>query len=96
MPDSSPPVAAPSAWLCRCEEVSADQVRAAVAAGARTLNDVKRRTRAGMGFCQGAYCQDALAALLASEAGLSPDRVPPITARPPLRPIPLDRLAEAE
>ena len=86
--------AATSAWLCRCEEVSADHVRAAITAGAGTLNDVKRRTRAGMGFCQGAYCQAALAALLATETGLSPNWVAPITARPPVRPIPLDRLAE--
>ncbi|MDP9362855.1 MAG: (2Fe-2S)-binding protein [Chloroflexota bacterium] len=88
------PDVAPSAWLCRCEEVSADQVRAAIAAGAGTLNDVKRRTRAGMGFCQGTYCQVALAALLATEAGCSLDQVPPVTARPPVRPISLDRLAE--
>ncbi len=85
---------APSAWVCGCEEVSADHVRAAIAAGAGTLNDVKRRTRASMGFCQGAYCQAVLAALLATETGLSLGRVPPVTARPPVRPISLDRLAE--
>lgn len=96
MTDSSAPTIGPSHWLCRCEEVTADDVRAAIAAGARGPNDVKRRTRAGMGSCQGVYCLPAVAALLRSETGLPPDRVPPMTARPPVRPIGLDLLAAAD
>ena len=52
----------PQAWTtwvqddtiaCRCEEVPAGRVRAAVAAGASDARQVKQLTRAGMGWCQG-------------------------------------------
>lgn len=96
MTNSPAPTATPSHWLCRCEEIPADDVRGAIAAGARTLNDVKRRSRAGMGPCQGVYCLPAVAALLRAETGLPADLIPPMTARPPVRPIALDLLAAAD
>jgi glycerol-3-phosphate dehydrogenase len=39
---------------------------------ARTLDDLRRRTRIGMGPCQGSTCGPRAAALLASEFGLDP------------------------
>jgi NAD(P)H-nitrite reductase large subunit len=39
--------------LCRCECVAVASVDEAIAEGNLTINDVKRRTRAGMGICQG-------------------------------------------
>lgn len=93
MTDPVPPDAVPTAWLCRCEEITVDEVRAAVAAGARSLNDAKRRTKVGMGPCQGIYCLPAVAAVIGAETGLAADLVTPMTARPPVRPLPLDRLA---
>lgn len=89
-----PPTA--PAHVCRCEEIGADAVRRAIVAGARTVNDVKRQTRAGMGPCQGIYCVPAVAALLAAETGLPAERIAPMTARPPVRPLPLERLAESD
>lgn len=79
--------------LCRCEEVGSDEIVAALAAGATTLNDVKRRTRAGMGACQGVYCLPAIAGMVAEATGIPIERVEPMTARPPVRPIPLEALA---
>lgn len=70
--------------LCRCECVSVDAVEHAIAEGNRTINDVKRRTRAGMGICQGIYCVDHIAAAL-SAAGVELATVEPMTARPPTR-----------
>ena len=95
MTESTPAPTAPCD-LCRCEEIAADEVRAAIAEGARSVNDVKRRTRAGMGLCQGIYCVPAIAQLLHTDAGLPRDRIAPMTARPPVRPIPLERLADTE
>jgi NAD(P)H-nitrite reductase large subunit len=85
-----------STFLCRCEEILDAEVVAAIAAGAMTLNDVKRRTRAGMGACQGIFCMPAIAALVAEATGMDVAVVAPMTARPPVRPIPLDALAEME
>jgi len=42
--------------VCRCEEVTLDEVAAAVAAGAGDLRAVKGLTRCGMGYCQGRIC----------------------------------------
>jgi bacterioferritin-associated ferredoxin len=83
-------------YVCRCEEIGVEAVRTAIAEGARSINDVKRRTRAGMGVCQGAYCARPIAALIAEETGLQLKHVVPMTARPPVRLVPLAQLAEME
>jgi bacterioferritin-associated ferredoxin len=74
-------------YLCRCEDISLEQVEAKIAEGKTTLNDVKRHTRVGMGRCQGVYCLSEVRRLL-GEAGLDP-----MTQRPPARQIRLDTLA---
>lgn len=79
--------------LCRCEEIADAEIVAALEAGAATVNDVKRRTRAGMGVCQGIFCMPAIAALVAQATGTGIAHVAPMTARPPVRPIPLGALA---
>ena len=79
--------------ICRCEEITKGQIRAAIAAGMSTLNGIKRVTRAGMGLCQGQTCQRLVTQILCQELGLTPDKVEPTTARPPTRPIPLELLA---
>jgi NAD(P)H-nitrite reductase large subunit len=82
--------------VCRCEEISAGQVRSAIAEGAFSVNDVKRRTRAGMGLCQGIYCVRAVAAMIHAESGVPLAAIAPMTARPPARVVPLARLADME
>jgi len=82
--------------LCRCEEVTAPEVDAAMDDGATTLNDIKRRTRAGMGMCQGRWCSHALAARVAQRTGQPMTAVAPMTARPPVYPISLGVLADTE
>src|SRR6185437_14499161 len=42
--------------VCRCEEVTAAQVRAAAKAGCQGMNQLKAYTRCGMGPCQGRTC----------------------------------------
>jgi len=82
----------PASWfVCRCEEVPVDDVRRAIAQGASTANDVKRRTKAGMGLCQGVFCVPAIVTMIAAAAA---PVVAPMTTRPPVRPIPLEVLAD--
>ena len=78
---------------CRCEEILLEEIVAAFAAGAQTVDDVKRRTRAGMGACQGIFCVPVIAAMAAQATGMPIDRVAGMTARPPVRPIALEALA---
>jgi glycerol-3-phosphate dehydrogenase len=54
---------------CRCEYVTEGEVLDAIARGARTLDGIKLRTRAGMGRCQGGFCTLRCLALLSQTTG---------------------------
>lgn len=62
--------------ICRCESVTEGEIIDAIKApcGARTVDGVKRRTRAGMGRCQGGFCGPRVTAILARELNM------PVTA----------------
>jgi glycine/D-amino acid oxidase-like deaminating enzyme len=55
--------------LCRCEDITIGELRAAIEAGHDSLARLKRATRLGMGRCQGRYCAGPAALLLAQSAG---------------------------
>lgn len=65
------------ALVCRCEQVTEAEIRAAIRrpVGARTIDAVKRRTRAGMGRCQGGFCSPRVLELLSEELGIDPTEV---------------------
>ena len=79
--------------VCRCEELTAEDVANAVAQGAETFDDVKRLTRAGMGLCQGKTCRLIIAELIAQYRGKSVDEIPVPRQRMPLRPVTVGSLA---
>ena len=58
--------------ICRCETVTEGEILAAIRQNppARTLDAVKRRTRSGMGRCQGGFCTTFITELLAKEQGI--------------------------
>lgn len=58
--------------ICRCEEVSQGEILDAIHGilGAKTLDGVKRRTRAGMGRCQAGFCSPRVMDLLSKELSL--------------------------
>jgi NAD(P)H-nitrite reductase large subunit len=78
--------------VCRCEEVDVVAIAQAIREGATTINDVKRRTRAGMGICQGIFCTHAIAEMI-HETGIPLEAIEPMTARPPARLMPVGELA---
>ena len=78
--------------VCRCEGITAGEIRNAIREGTMNLNDIKKRTRTGMGYCQGANCTPVVAAILAREFGVRPETIKMMTTRPPARPIPLSLL----
>jgi NADPH-dependent 2,4-dienoyl-CoA reductase/sulfur reductase-like enzyme/bacterioferritin-associated ferredoxin len=79
--------------LCRCEEVTVGEIRAAVRAGMTELEALKTCTRLGQGFCQGRLCGPLVADFVAHEAGCSVAEVGTYSVRPPIKPIPLEALA---
>lgn len=78
---------------CRCEEVTAADIRKAACAGASGPNQVKSATRAGMGPCQGRQCGYTVSALVAKERGMHIEEAGFFNVRPPFRPVTLGELA---
>ncbi|MEF2876958.1 MAG: NAD(P)/FAD-dependent oxidoreductase [Blautia sp.] len=60
--------------ICRCETVTEGEILAAIhrPLGAKSLDGVKRRTRAGMGRCQSGFCAPRVMEILARELRKSP------------------------
>jgi thioredoxin reductase len=77
----------------REEQITAGQIRAAIADGAVSINDVKRRTRAGMGLSQGRDTEYVIARMIHARTGIPLAELLPMTARPPARLVALADLA---
>lgn len=56
--------------ICRCETITEAEIVQAIARGARTLDGVKRRCRAGMGRCQGGFCAPRVMEIISRETGI--------------------------
>ena len=82
--------------VCRCEELTAGQIREAVALGALSPGQVKAQTRSGMGPCQGRMCGLTIAGIIAASRQVSLSEVGHLRVRPPLKPITLGQLANLE
>lgn len=78
--------------MCRCEGVTAGEIRQAVATGWNDLHGTKAATRAGMGPCQGRECGHIVAALAAPAPGTADC----FAARMPLRPLPMAATVEGQ
>lgn len=82
--------------VCRCEAVTAGDLRACVRdTGTRELNRLKALTRIGMGRCQGRMCAPAAARLLAQAAGCALPDVGRLRSQPPVKPVPVAALGQA-
>ncbi len=63
--------------VCRCEQVTLGEILHAIRSNpkATSVDAVKRRTRAGMGRCQGGFCQPVIAKVLSKELGVAFEKV---------------------
>ncbi len=61
--------------ICRCETVTEGEIVEAIRRGARSVDGVKFRTRAGMGRCQGGFCGPRVIAILSRELQIPPEAV---------------------
>ena len=62
----------PEKMICRCEQVREGIIRDSLRRGIKvySTDGVKRRTRAGMGFCQGTFCRSRVKSIIADEYGI--------------------------
>ena len=82
--------------ICRCEEVTAGQVRQYATLGCLGPNQTKAFGRVGMGPCQGRYCGLTVSQILAKENSQTLDETGYYRIRPPLKPITIGELATVE
>lgn len=83
--------------ICRCEEITEQEIRDAIRKfDLRTVDEVKRLTRAGMGLCQGRTCTPLLTKILAEETNKKVNELLPSSKRPPVRPIKIEFLTTEE
>lgn len=79
--------------VCRCEAVSAGEIRGLAKLGCTGPNQARSFTRAGMGPCMGRQCGLSVSRLLAEETGKSMQEVGAFSVRAPVKPITLAQLA---
>jgi len=79
--------------VCRCEEVTAGDIRSFVALGCSGPNQAKSFGRCGMGPCQGRQCGLTVTEIIADARGVPPQEVGYYRIRPPIKPVTLGELA---
>ncbi|MGB5705474.1 MAG: NAD(P)/FAD-dependent oxidoreductase [Arenicellales bacterium] len=79
--------------VCRCEEVSAGDIRSYVDLGCTGPNQTKSFGRPGMGPCQGRYCGLVVSELIADQRQVPVSEVGYYRIRPPIKPVTLAELA---
>lgn len=85
-----------STILCRCEEVTMSQLEEAYVTGACTSRQLKMKTRATMGACQGRVCRQLLETWINEKQPESPRDAELLSYRPPIRPVTFGQLAKDE
>ena len=86
----------PPRYLDRSPAMQARSLKTLLQDGPPNQDQVKRLTRTGMGQCQGRRCRDQVAMILALEAGQELAALPLATHRAPVRPLPLQVIADWE
>ncbi len=82
--------------ICRCEELTLKDIRDTLDIGLAGPNQLKSYCRAGMGPCQGRFCGLTVQELMAAASGRDAADVGYYRLRPPIKPVPLQELADLE
>ncbi len=80
--------------VCRCEEITAGEIRQIAAKGIAGPNQAKAFCRSGMGPCQGRMCGLTVSNLIADTQNKAPEQVGYYQIRSPIKPLTLDELAD--
>lgn len=82
--------------VCRCEGVTAGEIKGLAVNSSIGPNQIKAASRTGMGPCQGRQCGYTVTRLIAEAQCRTPEQVGFLNIRPPLRPVTLRELASLE
>ncbi|SFX03651.1 BFD-like [2Fe-2S] binding domain-containing protein [Thermoactinomyces sp. DSM 45891] len=82
--------------VCRCEEVTVEQLEDAYVSGAITSRQLKMKTRATMGACQGRVCRQLVNLWLSKKDPCADKGVEPLSYRAPIRLVTFGELAGGE
>ena len=78
--------------VCRCEEVTLEDMKHTAEKYQCSAREVKLRTRAGMGYCGGRTCRPIVNKVLEEATGEKPGNDLPLKVQPPVRPVSLSVL----
>lgn len=82
--------------ICRCHDVTYEEIANAIKAGFTTIEELKRTARIAGGECQGRTCVPLVLQIIRELTGKSPEEAGWVKKRPPIAPIPAGILAAAE
>jgi bacterioferritin-associated ferredoxin len=79
--------------VCRCEEITIEEIREWIERGYDSFSELKRILRVGMGPCQGRGCRDIVMREISRAHHIPMDEVDPGTVRAPSKPVKIALLA---
>ena len=82
--------------ICRCEDITEDEIVQKIHEGYQTMDDLKRIIRVTMGLCQGKGCRRHIAKIISRELGIPIEQVVQPTYRPPIKPIPISATVDRD
>ena len=82
--------------VCRCEDITEDDVIEAINSGYTDLEELRKKLRIGMGPCQGRVCIQLVMKILEKKTGKKILKESLPNSRPPIVPVPLGTLASDE
>jgi NAD(P)H-nitrite reductase large subunit len=81
------------AIICRCEDITEEEVLKAIDEGYTDLEELRKKLRIGMGPCQGRVCIQLIMTILERKTGKKVPKISLPTSRPPETPVSLGTLA---
>jgi len=83
-------------FICRCEDLTEEEIIQAIDEGYTTLDELKCRLRLGMGPCQGRSCLSLTRRILCQKTNKTTGEISLPASRPPVVPVSLGTLASEE
>lgn len=80
-------------FICRCEDLTQEEIEQAIDEGYTTLEELKCRLRLGMGPCQGRSCLSLARRVLCQKTDKNTEQISMPPSRPPVVPVSLGTLA---
>jgi len=80
--------------VCRCSDVTIEDIREAINQGYHSFEELKRVLRTGMGPCQGRNCSPIIMRELSMITGIPMEKLEPGRNRPPVKAVSLGAIAE--